>query len=238
MSSSLGHVIETIESETARKNFIANLSHEIRTPLNGILGFTELLADTELDKEQHELMDVIKSSSNNLNRLLEDLIDFTRIGKSDFSLNIKKFKVNKLSKEIADKYGPLCRIKDLKFYLEDKTGSTEIESDQGRFSQVISNLIENSMKYSQKGTSINISFTQKDNNLIIKVIDDGIGISEEQLQYLGSPFYQAHKDGLVKHRGFGLGLSIVGILVSKLKGKMKVESELGKGSQFTLSFSI
>jgi len=238
MSSSLGHVIQSIENETARKNFIANLSHEIRTPLNGILGFTELLEDTELDREQHELMDVIKSSSHNLNRLLEDLIDFTRIGKSDFSLNILKFKVNDLSKEVADKYGPLCRNKALEFYLEDRTGSTEIESDKGRLLQVISNLVENSMKYSKKDSSINISFTKEEGFLIIKVIDNGIGISKEQLQFLGSPFYQAHNDGLVNHRGFGLGLSIVGILVGKLKGKMDVESELGKGSQFTLTFSL
>ena len=225
------------EATKAKAMFLANMSHEIRTPLNGIIGISKVLEDSGLSEKQKELTGIIISSGENLSNIINDILDFSKIESGQVNLESIEFSLYKtinstvkLLKFNADKKG----LK-LDFELEENLPETLI-GDPFRLNQVITNLLNNALKFTEKGSvTISVTTLNKDVNrikLLFKVIDTGIGITEEGKEKLFKEFSQTDSSTTRKYGGTGLGLAISRNLVLLLGGEIGVNSVIEKGSEF------
>ena len=225
------------ESDTLKSAFLANVSHEIRTPMNSILGFSDLLKKDSISKEKtKQYLDIIESSGKRLLRIISDIIDLSKIDTSQLSLAYENCNLNKLIDNLEEQFN-LCN-NGIKHRFKTSKGLSDSESvilvDQDRLAQILSNLIENSIKYAPDG---NISFGYEVNNELLSfyVKDEGIGIDLKNHNLIFNRFSQINNEYLKSTSGTGLGLSIVKELTELMKGKIWVESELGKGATFYFS---
>jgi two-component system, sensor histidine kinase len=236
---------ETAEAaNVAKSRFLANMSHEIRTPLNGILGITEVLL-TDKNATNIKYLEIIKSSGQNLARLINDILDLSKIESG--KLNLEKIPFNFAETMVSNlhSYRHLAEQKGLAFDINvDKSVPQTIVGDPTRISQILINLVGNSIKFTQQG-SINISFSavQKGEEIILegKVRDSGIGIAKDKLDSIFQSFTQADDSVTRKYGGTGLGLTIVENIVKLMEGTVRVASppEPGQmGSLFTFTLKL
>ncbi|RPH34281.1 MAG: PAS domain S-box protein [Bacteroidales bacterium] len=224
------------ESDKLKTAFLSNLSHEIRTPLNAIIGFSSLLTDSDLTiSEKRNLSDVLYKNSNDLLKLIENLIEISEIETGQLSIKKCECNVNKLIEDIKtsflldDKKG-----KSVKLNVRREIGSDDftILTDSLRLKQVLNNLISNAAKFTDNGF-IEFGYTFKDERtLMFYVIDTGIGIEPEKQKYIFNPFRQADDSNTRRFGGMGLGLAISRHIVEKLGGKIWLTSIPGSGSTF------
>jgi CheY-like chemotaxis protein len=219
--------------------FLANMSHEIRTPMNAILGFTRLLYETELSNEQRGFIDAIHFSGENLLVIINDILDLSKIQSGKMNIEKSEFNIHELLNNILTVLRPKAQEKGLKLICKiDPLIIPVIKGDSVRLNQVLSNLISNAIKFTEKG-SVNLdisSVTSENSNVLFqfRVKDSGIGIPPDKQSLIFDSFVQASDDTTRKYGGTGLGLSIVKSLVSLQEGKITVESEPGIGSTFTV----
>ena len=233
------------KSDRLKSIFLANVSHEIRTPLNAIVGFSELFADDIDDKEtRKEYYQIIKSSSDNLLSIINDILDLSKLESKQMHLKLLEFSLNDLmhSTYIIFKEHPLLKGKEeieLIMDFPENLHNLVFLSDSVRIKQVLDNLLLNAIKYTEKGTikfGVN-KFNDKGNvHIEFYVQDTGIGISPENCQMIFERFRQVEED--VYHQGAGLGLSICKGIVDLLDGRIWVDSTIGKGSKFVFNFKI
>ncbi len=233
------------EAEIADKlksTFLANLSHEIRTPLNGILGFSQFLKQKQHSEEkQKKYLDIILSNGKNLLILINDIIDISMIESNQLSIKLRDFNLNEVINQVQAHFEYQLSQKSsqikLSAYKELPDGNDLIYSDDFRINQILTNLIFNAMKFTQEGE---IKFGYKVDNGKIKffVSDTGIGIRKDNLKDIFKRFRQADESMTRKYGGTGLGLSICQGLVSLLKGKIWVKSDVGKGSTFYFTIPL
>ena len=206
--------------------FLANMSHEIRTPLNAIVGFSDLLVETEELSERQEYIKIVRENNDLLLQLISDILDLSKIEAGTFEFTNGDVDVNLLCEDIVRSMGMKAKG-EVELVLDNHLPVCHVISDRNRIHQVISNFVNNAMKFTSEG-SIHVGYKLKDGELEFYVEDTGIGIEKEQLPHIFERFVKLNS---FVH-GTGLGLSICQSIVEQLGGRIGVDSEKGKGSRF------
>ncbi len=226
------------EISRLKSDFLANMSHEIRTPMNGVVGMVEILRNTEISKQQKEYLDIINNSANNLLTVINDILDFSKIESNKITLENIPFSIRKVVDEVGDTVFLKAEKQGINFITYTDPDMPEfVYGDPIRLRQVVLNFVNNAIKFTEKGKvyvgAEIISSTDDEVEVIIKIEDTGLGISDEAQKTLFESFTQADTSITRKYGGTGLGLTISKKLLALMKGRVEVESQLGKGSVFS-----
>lgn len=228
---------ELEQASKYKSDFLANMSHELRTPLNSSLILAKLLADNKdgnLTQEQVKFATTIQSAGNDLLTLINDILDLSKIEAGHMDINPLPVYLSAVTEGMKNTFLPIATEKGLKFNIDVSPQSPEVvETDRLRLDQILKNLLSNAHKFTEKG-SVTLSIKPVDGGLAFSVIDTGMGIEPEQQSTIFDAFKQADGGISRKYGGTGLGLSISREIAQLLGGRIEVESQIGKGSTFTL----
>jgi signal transduction histidine kinase/CheY-like chemotaxis protein/CHASE3 domain sensor protein len=220
-----------------KSEFLANMSHELRTPLNSILLLSRLLSENHganLTQDQVEYAEVIQNSGKGLLTLIDEILDLSKIEAGKMELEWSEVGINDVVKELRSLFEPLAKEKGIELHMSVKADTPAIiESDRLRLDQVLRNLLSNALKFTRKG-SVALQVSAKDGLVSFAVKDTGIGIPKSKQQTIFEAFQQADGSTRRQFGGTGLGLSISRELAKLLGGEIRLKSEEGKGSEFTL----
>ncbi|MCX6221692.1 MAG: PAS domain S-box protein [Bacteroidia bacterium] len=228
------------ESDHLKSAFLANMSHEIRTPMNGILGFAELLKEPNLSgEEQQEYIKIIEKSGARMLNIINDIIDISKIEAGQMKVNMNESNINSQIDYIYTFFKPEVERKGMKLIMRNSLPDNEvlIITDREKLFAILTNLVKNAIKYSEKGT-IELGYEKKDEFLEFYVKDRGIGIKKERQTAIFERFVQVDVSDLKVRQGAGLGLTITKSYVEMLGGEIWVESEIGIGSTFYFTIPI
>ncbi|GBF38772.1 PAS domain S-box protein [Leptospira johnsonii] len=226
--------------ETARlkSEFLANMSHELRTPLNGIIGFSELLSDERpgsLNEKQKEYLTDILNSANHLLKLINDVLDLAKVESGKMELFLETFSLAAAIKEVSSIIRPLLRKKKINFSIKVEDSIDLVTLDPQKIKQILYNLLSNAVKFSNESGNIRVNMEAGDKDTIrMRFEDEGIGIGENDLTRIFEEFQQIDSGANRQFQGTGLGLALTKRIVELMNGTITVESELGKGSVFTI----
>ena len=214
--------------------FLSNINHEIRTPLSAIMGLTEVLKSKMTNKELVSYLDGIHQSSNRLNSLLNNIIDFSRLQTNDLSMNFTSCDLNSIVSNTTELFRFKANEKHLSIDLF-LGNIPKVNADVNFLSKVISDVIDNAVKYTEKGgIEIHTSYLVQQGEVQIKVIDSGIGIDETYLPHIFETFRQESTGYKRLYEGAGLGLPLARRLITMMKGRLEVSSRKGKGTTISL----
>ena len=234
-------VIRAESGSRIKSNFLAHMSHEIRTPMNSILGMAEMLAETELTDEQRKYVGIFQNAGKALLELINDILDISKVEAGQMKLDKSDFAVDELLTQLLELKNVLAREKGLGLLLELKPGVPSlVHGDANRLKQCLMNLLSNAIKFSSQG-EIKVTvetIADRVDMLRFSVADQGIGIHEDKLTTIFTPFSQADSSISRRFGGTGLGLSITRHLVGLMGGEIGVESCEGKGSTFYFTVNL
>ncbi|MCX6150291.1 MAG: PAS domain S-box protein [Ignavibacteriales bacterium] len=227
------------EMNRIKSNFLANMSHELRTPMVGILGFTDILNDELVDPEHRLMVQTIRTNSVRLMRTLNLLLDLSRIESNREEIKFENVNVSTYVQIIIDSFDSVAKNKNLKLIAEIKNMNVIAQLDERIFDQVLNNLVNNALKFTEHGSvTIQVDIETINGKLcaVVKVIDTGIGIAKENLEIIFKEFRQVSEGFSRSYEGTGLGLTITKRSVEIMNGTITVESTEGVGSTFIISF--
>ncbi len=229
------------ESDRLKSAFLANMSHEIRTPMNSIIGFSSLLENDELTSDERiHFVNIINKSGSSLLNLIDDILDFSKIDSNQVSVKPTKFKLNSLLDEVNQTFLQEYYIskKNIKYTYIPPEQDIVVSTDYQRCRQVISNLLTNANKFTKEGSITLKVYISEQTKLVFSVKDTGIGISTENQDKIFERFNKIEEDISTLYGGVGLGLTISKQLAKLLGGDISINSELGKGSEFSFWIPI
>ena len=217
-----------------RNDFLANIAHELRTPLTYLNGYADIAQREELSSiERNTYLSIIKEESENLTSLVRDLFDMAKMDQQGFVINREQVELCSLIHQVREKVRPAFEDKGIDLIVSCQN-KIHLDIDSTRFSQVILNLLDNALHYSELGKTVLIEAQSIQSDVIVKVIDEGEGIPEKDLPFIFERLYRVDKSRSRKYGGSGLGLAIAKEIIEKHGGSIKAESQKGKGTTITI----
>ncbi|MBI2274093.1 MAG: HAMP domain-containing histidine kinase [Chitinophagaceae bacterium] len=224
-----------------KSDFINNMTHEFKTPLATISLAVDALRNEKVqsDKEKAKYFsNIIKEENIRMNKHVETILQAALMEKQELQLNLVPLQVHEVIQNVLENYQLQLKEKDADVQLLLNAKNDMISADEVHFTNLVSNLIDNAIKYSNDKLRITISTHSTKNHVIVRVADNGIGMSKESVKRIFEKFYRAHTGNLHNVKGFGLGMSYVKTVIDAHKGKIKVESTPGKGTSFTVEMPL
>ena len=238
-------LLKAQNSDKVKSTFLANMSHEIRTPLNSIIGFSEILTNTEnIDQSSKKYASIIEGSAKSLLTIINDILDISKIESGNFDINIKQTNLHEVSENVFELFLNRATDKRIDFLFNmDKNIPSCLLTDGIRIRQVLSNLINNAIKFTPENGQINFDISileQNKNNIKLRFLikDNGIGIPENKIDNIFEPFIQVDNESNRKYEGTGLGLSICSHIVKLLNSRIEVSSKVDEGSSFWFDLDL
>jgi len=236
----LEYALTTVAAASkAKSDFLSTMSHELRTPLNGVLGMADLLADTTLTKKQRELLDTIQLSGAGLLSLVNDILDLARVESGKLALDTQRFALARVLARLESVHNAMAQNKGIAFSVRRSKGCDDIRlGDEMRIIQILHNVIGNAVKFTETGSVILDVSANAADELVFRVIDTGIGMTNEQVARVFDAFEQADAGITRRFGGTGLGMSIVRRLIDAMDGKITVVSAPGKGTTVEIRLPV
>jgi signal transduction histidine kinase len=232
---------ELREATRARDRFMANVSHEIRTPLSSIIAFAEVLLSGsagELTPAQRERIEVVVTSGKHQRAVIDDLLDLARLRLGRAPVDAEEFSLGELLRFVEQITRPLAEEKGLALRVETHVEQLVLETDQEKLRQILLNLLANAVKFTHSGEVCLSATSDHDHRVLFQVSDTGTGIPPDHHPSIMDEFVQVERTDGMSPDGVGLGLAISRRLASLLGGELRVESDLGQGSRFTLEVPV
>ncbi len=226
---------QILKASNFKTEFLATMSHELRTPLNAIIGFVELLIEGgygQLNSEQLDFIKIIEESSKHLLDLISNILDISKIESGQVTLKIENIEVYDIIQQVFSNLNPICTKKDLKFELKGLKKNQKILADRIKFKQIIFNLLNNAIKFTEKGI-ISFEFIDKKDKWEFNVKDTGVGIAKEDFSIIFKEFKRVRSSYVDSKPGSGLGLALTKRLVNLHGGNISFMSKVGNGTTFT-----
>lgn len=222
-----------------QKKFIANISHDFRSPLTSIKGYAEAMKDGTIPYEfQGKYLDIILFEADRLTKLTSNLLDLNRIDSQGLMLDISSFDINQVIKNVAAAFEGICREKKIVIGLEFASFETYVDADMGRIQQVLYNLTDNAIKFSNSDSRVEIETEEKGSKVLVRVRDHGAGIPKDSIKKIWERFYKTDTSRGKDKKGTGLGLSIVKEVITAHDENISVISTEGVGTEFTFSLPL
>lgn len=236
----LQDITEIRKLEGMRSEFVANVTHELKTPLTSIKGFVETLKNGAVEDPDTSMrfLNIIEDEADRLHRLISDILSLSELESRKVKLNEEKIDTRKVLSEVVSMLQNQAEAKHIA--LTDKISAEvyDLKGESDKLKQMLINLVDNAIKYTPENGKVDVSAYNEGNNVLIKIKDNGIGISKEHIPRLFERFYRIDKARSRKVGGTGLGLAIVKHIVMQFEGKIEVNSEEGKGTEFTVTIPI
>ncbi len=223
------------ESNRLKSDFLATMSHELRTPLNSILGFSEvLLSSDQLDDKKQRWVRNIQSSGEKLLNLINDILDLAKIEAGKMQVRLEDFSIHDICEGLINMFRPLAEKKNIDLRGQIDPAIPVLRQDVTKLQQILQNLLSNAIKFTPEGGRVLLKAATEGSHVVLTVSDTGVGIAAEEQSLVFEKFRQSGNPLTREHAGTGLGLSIVRELAKLLGGDVSLQSDLGRGSTFTV----